>query len=180
MLPPYVNKQGACVVGVIRGLSEKEVLFIDHYMTNGFDRKEAVKAAGFKTNTPGRYGANLLQRVAVQEEIDKRNESRASKFAVTELDVLEGLYREATLEGKGSTQNGRINAWVSIGKHLGMFQEKKQLAANQGNTINIMNYNTGEVKTDKEVEGEVLQATKDVSDADIVEGVKLVSYGDSE
>lgn len=39
--------------------------------------------------------------------------------------VAEGLLFEATLFDKSATQGGRLKAWELLGKHLGMFKDRK-------------------------------------------------------
>jgi hypothetical protein len=41
---------------------------------------------------------------------------------------LDGLLREAGRGGKDSSQANRIKAWELIGKHLGMFRDRKDEA----------------------------------------------------
>lgn len=141
-------------------LTPLEELFLEAYLSNGYNRKEAVISAGAKTDKPQRHGTSLLQRPAIQKEMRKRIEKKRSAFFVQELDVVEGLYREANDRTKGSTQQGRISAWVNLGKHLGMFNEAgKQVPglAHTGTQINIVNYNTTgkDIKlSEKALEGE--------------------------
>lgn len=149
------------------GVTPQEDLFIEAYLSNGYNRKDAVVKAGYSTDKPSAQGGKLLQRVAVQKEIRKRIDKKRSSFFVQELDVLEGLYREANNTGKGSTQTGRISAWVNIGKHLGMFSEDKQVpgVGGGGAQINIINYNTtGEAiaKSAKAVEGVVTKRIEEI------------------
>jgi phage terminase small subunit len=53
--------------------------------------------------------------------------------------IIEKLYKEATREGAGSNHAARIQALTQLGKHFGMFQEKKETNAH---TFNIINYGT--------------------------------------
>ena len=55
-----------------------------------------------------------------QEKLSKRAQ-------ITQEDVLEGLQREATTYGKGSSHSARVTAWIWIGKHLGMFTERAEV-----------------------------------------------------
>ena len=51
---------------------------------------------------------------------------------ITQDDVLWGLRREATLTGDGSSHAARVSAWGRIGKHLGMFVERRQQLGEDG------------------------------------------------
>lgn len=155
--------------GRIQGdnLTPIEEMFLEAYVSNGYNRKEAVLSAGVKTDKASAYGTRLLARPAVQKAMRKKLDAKRQIFFVQELDVLEGLYREANFTGKGSSQSGRISAWVNIGKHLGMFQDNKQVPGltNSGTQINIINYNTtGEdIETSaKAVEGVVVDRIEEL------------------
>lgn len=50
--------------------------------------------------------------------------------------MLRGLRREATLTGEGSTHAARVSAWGLIGKHLGMFLERRQQVGEDGQPVN--------------------------------------------
>jgi hypothetical protein len=52
--------------------------------------------------------------------------------------IIAKLYKEATREGGGSNHAARVTALTTIGKQLGMFQEKREAIVP---TIHIINYN---------------------------------------
>ena len=159
------------------GLSEKERLFLDAYTTNGFDRANAVKKAGYSPKGASTTGAEILNRPHVIKALGKELDKRRNKFFVNEQDVLEGLYREASLDkDDGGTQQGRIQAWTSIGRALGMFDqkvkdlEKKASRGGSGGTqIQIINYNQGTSPTEKpvnEIKQEAAAALESVTQTD--------------
>ena len=51
---------------------------------------------------------------------------------ITQDDVLRGLRHEATLTGDRSTHVARVSSWGLIGKHLGMFVERRQQLGEDG------------------------------------------------
>ena len=59
-------------------------------------------------------------------------QSRSDRVQITQDDVLRGLRREATLAGEGSSHAARVPAWGLIGKHLGMFVERRQQLGEDG------------------------------------------------
>ena len=157
--------------GRIQGstLTPAEELFLEAYLSNGYNRADAVRKAGYTVNNESTYGGKVLARPAVQKELQKRMDKARHSFFVQELDVLEGLYREANSHGKGYTQAGRINAWVAIGKHLGMFNEGKAGAhgATAGTQINIVNYNNdASGKNNTTVVPEVVENLKTVTNTE--------------
>ena len=52
------------------------------------------------------------------------------------IHVLRGLRREATLNGEGATHAARVSAWGLLGKHLGMFVERRQQLGENGEAVN--------------------------------------------
>lgn len=129
-------------------LTPQEDIWVDAYCSNGFDRRAACGTAGYKN--PRNYsaiGAAILKRPAIINAISERLEKKRATFFVSELDILEGLYKEAILsQDDGGTQQGRIAAWEKLGKYYGMWDNRvkelqKQAQGGGGTTINIMNYN---------------------------------------
>ena len=62
-------------------------------------------------------------------------QARSDRVQITQDDVLRGLRREATLTGEGSTHAARVSAWGLIGKHLGMFVERRQQLGEDGQPV---------------------------------------------
>lgn len=141
-------------------LTTGEILFIEDYLSNGYNRKAAVKAANFKASNPSRYGTQVLTRPQVQEELKKRIEEKRKEFFLDEMDVKAALWEEANFRGKGSTQSGRIQAIIALGKTIGMFSADKgtQDSGKKGLVFNITNYGT---ESAKEVTGEIIEQMSD-------------------
>jgi hypothetical protein len=64
-------------------------------------------------------------------------QEKADAIGITSDLIIEKLYKEATREGAGSNHAARIQALTQLGKHLGLFQEKKETNAH---TFQIINY----------------------------------------
>lgn len=142
-------------------LTPGEDLFIEAYLSNGYDRKAASQKANFKTENHARYGGAVLKRPQVQEELRKRIEKRKQEFFLDDMDIKLALWEEAHFKGKGSTQSGRISALVALGKAIEMFgtgKEADSAGAKKGLTINITNYGKEEAK---QVTGEVIDQIQD-------------------
>ena len=166
-------------------LTTLEDLFLDAYISNGFNRRKAVKDAGIKCGDPSSYGARMLKKEHVQKELNIRLDKQRNKFFVSEMDIMEGLYKEAKLEkADGGSQQGRIQAWVHLGKQLGMFNDKvKELEAKGkgGTNIQIINYNAPISKEEPQaLEGEIVSETElaieHMEPQELLEGVKLADY----
>ncbi len=52
---------------------------------------------------------------------------RSKRTEITQDEVIQGLKKEATLEGEGSSHSARVAAWAHLGKHLGMFTDNLNL-----------------------------------------------------
>ena len=154
-------------------LTEGEVLFIDRFLSNGYDRKEACIAAGFKTDHPAQYGGRVLKRPQVQAAIKKEIEKKRESFFIDEMDVKLALWQEANFKGKGSTQSGRIQALVALGKTIGMFTKEsgnKSDSDDRSIKINITNYGSQEAK---DVTGEVIDGLKDKNVNPVIDKLEI-------
>ncbi|UOF79341.1 terminase small subunit [Caudoviricetes sp.] len=64
-------------------------------------------------------------------------QEKAESLLITPDKIIEKLYKEATREGAGSNHAARIQALTQLGKHFGLFQEKKE---NDTFVFNIVSY----------------------------------------
>jgi hypothetical protein len=140
-------------------LKTGEELFIERYLTNGYNKKDAVEHSGYKTDNPSRYGATILKRPVVQKELKRRIAEKRNEFFIEQHDIQLALWEEANFKGKGSTQSGRIQALIALGKTIEMFSDKKSDdKGSKGISISITNYGDTQAKG---VTGQVIDAAKD-------------------
>jgi hypothetical protein len=85
----------------------------------------------------------------IKFHISLKLQEQAEALCLTPEVILTQLYKEATREGNGSNHAARIQALQILGKHLGMFVEKK---ADVSHTIQIVNYGPGEIEVKEKVE----------------------------
>lgn len=85
----------------------------------------------------------------VKFHISLKLQEQAEALSLTPDIILTQLYKEATREGNGSNHAARIQALQILGKHLGMFTEKKE---DTSHIIQIINYGTKEVEVKEKVE----------------------------
>jgi phage terminase small subunit len=101
-------------------LNEKYRTFVEGVTTHGNGTK-AAKDAGFAPHSAHQASVRLLKREDIQRAI-ARIEARklqdmgdaAVSSAFTRKQVLEGLHKEATRRGKGSTHAANVTAWRQI------------------------------------------------------------------
>jgi hypothetical protein len=138
-------------------LTEKQKLFVEAYCgpAKGVGA-QAYRDAGYKASENASDRAyRMLQNSKIQNAIEELKFQKKKAFWISEEDILKGIYEEATLVGKeGGTQQGRTQAWVYLGKHIGMFSDKKkEETAQQSITYNIVNYSDGGNLKEKIVKG---------------------------
>lgn len=136
-----------------RKLTELEEAFVDAYVGEAnFDAVKAYSLAGYAySSRPFTDAANVLRRVHVIRAIREALESSAKYQWITEDVIIQRLWKEATNDKKGSTQAARINALVWIGKHLGMWQERKEETGDKKPEIQIVNYQIPRDQLEKEL-----------------------------
>lgn len=158
-----------------RELTEKEQKFVEHFSLTGYkSRIESVRAAGYQSTSPGKLAYEILRRPAVQQALSILKEEKRKFLMIDEMDVIEGLHDEATNEEARPSE--RIQAWVHIGKHYGMFQplpsvDDKEEKGKGG--ITIINYNDPDFKQ-KQIKEEVEENTKELTSEEVEEVAKLV------
>ena len=74
--------------------------------------------------------------LSIAAAVQLAHEARSDRMQITQDDVLRGLRREATLTGEGSTHAARVSGWGLIGKHPGMFVERRQQLGEDGQPVN--------------------------------------------
>ena len=102
------------------------MLFIDAYMATNNGTQAAI-AAGYSANGAGVAGCRLLKRDNVQEEITRRRQTLIEKLDLSPERVLNRLQIEADGLGPDTSAGARIKATELLGKHLGMFTEKREV-----------------------------------------------------
>jgi hypothetical protein len=129
----------AKVAEATRALTDHELDAVNAYCGKG---SYSVKRTAEMMDTQEREIKHIIARPTVRTEITRRQDAVKRRFRIDEVDILDRLWEEANNCEKGSNHNARITALVWIGKHLGMWQEKKQEETNSY-TYNIVNYDSG-------------------------------------
>ena len=148
-------------------LTDRDRMFVEAYCTVAdFDGTKAYRAAfGKKTKNDYRLAQKYLDKPSVQKAIDARMRTKARLFSIKEDEILEGLHKEATNENARPSE--RIQAWVQLGKHLGMFREKVEEKDTQI-TYNIVNYNAKNLELEQATEKAVKALTQEqIEDSDV-------------
>ena len=115
-------------------MTPRQQRFVDEYLVD-LNATQAAIRAGYSARTAEQQGPRLLGNVEIVEAVQVAQQARSHRMQITQDDVLRGLRREATLEGEGSSHAARVSAWGLIGKHLGMFVERRQPLGADGQPV---------------------------------------------
>ncbi len=103
-------------------LTAKQARFVEEYLVD-LNATQAAIRAGYSVRNADKIGPELLGKTRVAEAIKAAQESRSERTGVTQDEVIQGLKKEATLDGEGSSHSARVAAWAHLGKHLGIFTD---------------------------------------------------------
>ncbi len=112
-------------------LNPKQARFVEEYLVD-LNATQAAIRAGYSKKTANEQGARLLAKVSVRKAVAEARQARSERTEITQDEVIEGLKKEATLEGEGSSHSARVSAWAHLGKHLGMFTDNLNLGGSVG------------------------------------------------
>ncbi len=116
-------------------LTPRQARFVDEYLID-LNATQAAIRAGYSANNADKIGPELLGKTRVSAAIAEAQAKRSERVSVSQDDVVRGLHGEATAKGEGSSPSARVSAWFHLGKHLGMFVDRRLVGAV---TINDMN-----------------------------------------
>ena len=136
-----------------------EQRFIELYTkADGVTPTEIAKELWPDISKPYDKAKKLLNREDICAEIERIDDINRYRASYANDDITEALWKEATLEGRGSNQIARIKALELLGKHIGMFKEKKEEKQKGGGTVfNIVNYNNPLPAPEKQVKDSLLE-----------------------
>ena len=110
------------------------------------------------------------RRANVQFHIARSIQEKAEALEINAPLIIEKLYKEATREDRTASHSARINALTLLGKHLGLFQEKKEV---EKHTFNIIHYSS---PNDKVEVTETIDPEEPIEDIDLDGIVEITSY----
>jgi phage terminase small subunit len=116
-------------------MTPRQQRFVDEYLVDLNATQAAIRAA-YSARTAEQQGPRLLGYAEIAEAVQSAQAERSQRVQITQDDVLRGLHKEATLIGDGSSHAARVSAWGLIGKHLGMFIERRQQVGEDGRPAN--------------------------------------------
>ena len=108
-------------------LTPKQARFVAEYLVD-LNATQAAVRAGYSAKTARQAGSENLTKPAVSEAVADAQAERAARASVTADWVVQRLAAEAQARGPGSSHAARVAALAHLGKHLGMFAERNELA----------------------------------------------------
>ena len=90
-------------------LTPKQARFVEEYLVD-LNATQAAIRAGYSAKTAEVQGSRLLGNVKVAAAIREAQEARSERTGITQDEVIQGLKKEATLEGDGSSHSARVAA----------------------------------------------------------------------
>jgi len=126
-------------------LSALEKLYVRTYL-HTLSHPKAYEAVNpglklYHSDNPYSRKANVQYHIALTLQ------ERAESLSITPESIISQLWKEGLREGAGSNHAARIQALTQLGKHLGLFAEKKESTAH---TFNIITYSDLPVKVEVE------------------------------
>ena len=112
-------------------LTPKQARFVEEYLLD-LNATQAAIRAGYSKKTANEQGAQLLAKLSIRQAVAEAQAVRSKRTEITQDEVIQGLKKEATLEGEGSSHSARVSAWAHLGKHLGMFTDNLNLGGSVG------------------------------------------------
>ncbi len=112
-------------------LTPKQARFVEEYLIDLNATQGAIRA-GYSAKTANEQGAQLLAKLSIRGAVAEAQAIRSKRTEITQDEVIQGLKKEATLEGEGSSHSARVSAWAHLGKHLGMFTDNLNLGGSVG------------------------------------------------
>ena len=112
-------------------LTPKQARFVEEYLLD-LNATQAAIRAGYSAKTANEQGAQLLAKLSIRQAVAEAQAIRSKRTEITQDEVIQGLKKEATLEGEGSSHSARVSAWAHLGKHLGIFTDNLNLGGSVG------------------------------------------------
>ena len=121
----------------------------------------------------------LKRRPEVLEAIQRHADINAYTASYSHQDVVDALWAEANMVGRGTNQTARIQALVWLGKHIGTFSntvggKEDKGEVDQGNVFNIVNYKTHNASLEQSVQHAVEKLIPEA--VEIPEGLTITTY----
>ena len=117
-------------------MTPKRDQFVKEYLVD-LNATQAAIRAGYSAKTAGVIGTENLKKPCIQQAITKSQAVRSERTEITQDYVLTRLRIESERTEEGSSHAARVSAINLLGKHLGMFVERKELTGADGSPLMV-------------------------------------------
>lgn len=119
-------------------LSSKQLLFVEHYLSNGLNANQACISAGYSKNGSTVQATRLLANASIQQIINKHRQKTSQKLEITRESILIKINKVIDHVEKllvdGMAQAPEMNAMLK-----GLEQQAKMLGLNEPEKVQISN-----------------------------------------
>lgn len=106
-------------------MTQKQVLFCEAYLANGFNAKDAYREAFKKENKKPSYCYTLLKNPEVQEYIETRRKDIYDSLNIDAMSIMEELHYLAFLDReKAENYSTKLKALELLSKNLQLQTQK--------------------------------------------------------
>ena len=110
--------------------NQKHEVFCEEYLKDLNATQSAVRS-GYSQKTAGSIGQRLLKKVEIQHRISELMEERSKRTEITADKVIKELGAIAFNRNIECIGRDKIKALELIGQHIGMFEKKAEITAEQ-------------------------------------------------
>lgn len=100
-------------------LTTKQQLFIQAYLSNGFNATQAALEAGYSTETAGAIGHENLKKPEIRAQIDAEIDAQLANKKELMKKVID-KYGEIAFEKEDASDGNKIRACDGLAKYLGI------------------------------------------------------------
>jgi len=124
-------------------LTDKQKLFCEAYLSNGFNLSKAAIEAGYDTNNPRNIGAENYAKPYIKEYIQARVKERLQGHEELTEKLLDRWSEIAFYENEGLPEDAKykpndiLKASELLGKYLTLFTDKQEVNHSGGQTLTI-------------------------------------------
>jgi len=114
-------------------LTDKQKLFCEAYITNGFNATEAAKEVGYSEDTARQQGSRLFTNVDIKSNIKNRINELLDNREELQKQWVDNVIEMAFYELSGDSDedkyraSDKTKALELLGKYLTLFTEKKEV-----------------------------------------------------
>jgi phage terminase small subunit len=128
-----------------RGLNLKQRRFVEEYLVDLNGTQAAIRA-GYSKHTAQVIASENLSKPMIAAAIAKRHQALSERTEITQEAVLKELAKIgfAEIPSDDIRVSDKLNALVSIGRHLGMFPSKVEVTGRNGGPVSLLSVNVSE------------------------------------